>query len=176
MESKHPWAARLGVCVAMLAFAFLGLVVTNISQSGGYEYWKWIVILFALMALWLSWYLRLKKFSISPVTLGHELLHWIGLIATVFLVSRFVELGVFSRFLAGIVVLTLTAQAVFLAGIYIEKTFLFIGIVLGIFAWIVAFTVEYLYLWIAIPVIAAALVGVSMHIWHAHQKSKRPPL
>ena len=103
------------------------------------------------MALWLSWYLRLKKFSISPVTLGHELLHWIGLIATVFLVSRFVELGVFSRFLAGIVVLTLTAQAVFLAGIYIEKTFLFIGIVLGIFAWIVAFAVEYLYLWIALP-------------------------
>ena len=112
-EIKHPWRARLVVGIIMLFLAFLGMVVTDIAKSGGWDYWKWMVIVYALLALWLSWYVRRQKVVISSVTLGHELLHWTGVVATVFMVSYFVHLGTISRFIAGIFDLTIISLGVF---------------------------------------------------------------
>ena len=171
MHPKHPWIARLTVGLAMLVLAFLGVVITDIRTTGGWVYWKWIVPVYALMALWLSWYLRKHEHSLSPVTIWHEALHWLGLIASALLVSYFVHMGILSRFLAGLVVLTLIAQAVFLAGVYIETSFLFIGAVLGIFALLVAFTIQYFYAF-SIPVFLLGGLAVAWFTWHMHRKSK----
>ncbi|HSX26358.1 MAG TPA: hypothetical protein VLE89_05055 [Chlamydiales bacterium] len=172
MEPKHPWKARLIICVVMLVLAFIGLLYANISANGGWDYWKWIVPVYAILALWLSWYLRRHKHSLSPVTLWHEVLHWLALVGSAYLISRFLHLGILSRFLAGLAVLTVIAQAVFIAGIYIESSFIFIGLVLGVFAWLVAMTIEYLYLYIAIPVLVLGIGLVAWHIWKGHKKSK----
>ena len=91
-KTKHPWAARLGVATSMLALAFLGVILTDIKSSGGWEYWKWTVPIYALLAIWLSWYIRRTKETVSPITLGHELLHWAGLLAAVYLVSVYVNM------------------------------------------------------------------------------------
>ena len=172
MENTHPWKARLGVGIAMLLLAFLGMVVTDIHTDGGWGYWEWIVPVYAMLALWLSWFVRRKKETISPITLGHELLHWIGVIAAVFLASYFIKLGVFSRFLAGIVDLLLLSLGVFLAGIYIESTFLLIGLVLGCFAWVSAVIVQYLYA-VMIPVLLGAFLIIGIMIWMSHKKASK---
>ena len=71
MKPKHPWGARLSVGVAMLILAFLGIILTDLRTEGGWGYWKWTVPIYALMALWLSWYERRTKEALSPITLMH---------------------------------------------------------------------------------------------------------
>jgi hypothetical protein len=167
-QPAHPWGARLGVALAMLSLAFLGLILTDVELTGGWNYWKWTVPVYGLMALWLSWYLRRKKSSFSLVTLWHEVLHWFSLIVFVYLISIFLHIGIFSRLLAGLCVVTLLAQSVFLAGLYIERSFLAIGILLGLFAAFAAFLQEYLYA-LSIPII---LVAVGAIAWAIHRSRK----
>jgi hypothetical protein len=66
--------------------------------------------------------------------------------------------------------LTLMALGIFLAGIYIETTFLFVGIALGVFAAVVAFIDEYLYA-ITIPLLLIAAGAIAWIVWHHHRKS-----
>ena len=153
----------------MLTLAFVGLIFTDVRSSGAWNYWRAAVPCYALMALWLSWYLRRKDHSLSPVTLWHELLHWIGLVAAVFLISFYVEQGILGRFEAALATLTLISFAVFAAGVYIETTFLFIGIILGLFGAIVAFLEEYLYA-LSLPVILVGLGLIGWTLWHKHHK------
>lgn len=168
-QGRHPWEARLIVGAIMVILAFFGMVVTDVHSGGGWSYWKWVVPVYALLALWLSWYMRRQqKDVVSPITLGHELLHWVGVIAAVFLVSFFVKLGLASSFLAGIFHLTILSLGVFLAGIYIESTFLFIGLVLGAVAMMSAVVVQYLYA-IIVPFAIGSLIILGLIIWMSHQ-------
>lgn len=169
MFGNHPWRARLSVGLIMLLLSFIGLVVTNIDSSGGWNYWLWVVPVYALLALWLSWYLRRKEHSLSLVSIWHEVLHWAVLGASVVLVSLFVQEGILSRLLAALFVLTLLAQAVFLAGIYIDTTFFAIGVVLGLFAWLVSAAAEYLYA-ISLLVLLIAGGAITWFAWRAHKK------
>ena len=168
MIGNHPWKARVFVGLAMLALSFIGLVVTDIKSSGGWDYWLWVVPVYALLALWLSWYLRKKELSFSLVSIWHEMCHWAILGASVILVSVFVNQGIVGRISAGLFVLTLLSQAVFLAGLYIDTTFLGIGLVLGIFAWLVSTSAEYLYA-ISIPLLFIAAGTLVFFIWRAHK-------
>lgn len=173
MESKHPWKARLGVGITMLLLAFLGMVIVDITKGGGWDYWKWIVPVYAILALWLSWYIRRNATTVSPITLIHEIFHWLGLIAAVFLVSFFADLGIISRFIAGLFDLTLLSLAIFLAGIYIESTFLFIGLFLGALATVSAVVVQYLYA-ILIPLTLGILIIIGISLSVSHKRSKNP--
>ena len=174
MEPKHPWQARLGVGIAMLFLAFLGMIVTDVRATGGWDYWKWMVPVYALLALWLSWYVKRQQQTISPITIWHELLHWVGLVSAIFLVSYLVHLGTFSRFVAGIVHLILLGLALFLAGVYIESMFILIGVVLGLFALLTAVLVQYMYAFV-IPISLAGIFIVVISIWMSHKKFKRMP-
>ena len=158
-KPHHPWQARLIVAGIMLLLAFLGMIVTQIDKNGGWDYWKWVVAIYALLAIWLSWYMKKMIQSEIPFVLLHELLHWGGVIGAVLLVSAYVHLGVMSRYIAGIADLTLVALGIFLAGIYLEKTFLFIGLVLALMAFFSAFITQYLYA-IIIPLMVVAAIGI----------------
>ncbi|MBM3184171.1 MAG: hypothetical protein FJZ64_02570 [Chlamydiae bacterium] len=169
MPPIHPWKARLGVGVIMIVLAFLGMVVTDVRSEGGWDYWKWMVPVYAILALWLSWYVKRKQQTISPITIWHEILHWAGLIAAIFLVSYLVHLGTISRFIAGIFHLILLSLGVFLAGIYIESIFLLIGIILGIFALVTAFLVQYMFS-IVVPLVIGGVLITGISIWISHKK------
>lgn len=169
MAPRHPWKARLGVGIVMLLLAFVGMMVTDTRSAGGWDYWKWMVPVYALLALWLSWYVKREKQTVSPITIWHEILHWFGLISAIFLVSHLVHLGTFSRFVAGIFHLTLLSLALFLAGIYIESVFLLIGVILGVFALLTATLVQYMYSLI-LPIVIAGAFITGLTIWLSHKK------
>jgi hypothetical protein len=148
------------------------MVVTDVRSKGGWDYWKWVVPVYAILALWLSWYMRKQRQVITPITLGHEVLHWLGVIGAVFAVSFFVHLGIISRFIAGIFDLTLLSLGIFIAGIYIESTFLWIGIVLGLFSCLSAMVVQYLYA-ILIPLMVGGVAVLGIILWISHRKMKK---
>lgn len=169
---KHPWMARFSVSLIMLILGFIGMIVADVHRDGSWLYWKWIIPVYAILALWLSWYVRQRSDTLRIVTLWHELLHWLGLIASVFLVSFFVHQGIMSRFVAGLFDLTLLALALFIAGIYIETTFLFVGIALGLFALLASYVVEYFYA-ISLPIALGGIAFLIIYFWITHRKIKK---
>ncbi len=171
MKPKHPWAARLTVGIAMLVLAFLGIVLTDLRTTGGWEYWKWTVPIYAIMALWLSWYERRTKDTVSPITIWHEVLHWFAFFSVIVLIEVYVHMGLLSRSLASLFALTLLSLTIFTIGIYVETTFILIGLVLGIFAAVVAIAIKFLYAF-TIPALILGIVAISYMIWHSHQKTK----
>lgn len=169
MKPKHPWWARLGVGIAMLILAFIGIVITDLHTSGGWEYWKWTIPIYAVMALWLSWYERRTKEALSPITIWHEVLHWFSLFSVIVLIEIYVHMGLLSRSIASLVALTLLSMTIFTIGIYIESTFLLIGIVLGIFAAVVAIAIKFLYAF-TIPALIIGIGIFSFLLWNANKK------
>jgi len=142
---SHPWIARLIVGGLMILLSFVGLVVSDLYTNGAWYYWRIIGPFFALMCVWLSWYLRKKEHSVSLVKIWHEILHWVALVAAVLLISGYVSMGIIGRFQAGLIVLTILAVTTFIAGIYIEKSYLAIGSAMGLIAAGGAFMQEHLY-------------------------------
>lgn len=175
MHPLHPWMARLIVCAIMLVLSFVGLVFTNVKASGAWNFWCWTAPVYALSAIWLSWYLRRRTESRSLLTVWYELLHWVGYITFLFLTSLFVKQGLVGRFEAALFALTLTSFSTFLAGVYIETTFLFIGILLGGFAALVAFVEEYFYAFALMLLLSAGLVFTAWIWWKKRQKKEPPP-
>jgi len=156
VHHPHPWRAKLITGLIMLILAFIGLVIADLSQGGAWDYWRVMVPVFALLSLWLSWYLRKKKHSMTFVKIWHEIIHWLGLLLAVYMVSAFVNIGILTRVQASLMVITLLALTTFIAGIYIEPTFFLVGVMLGLFAAAAGFAEQYLYtIMLPITVIAA---------------------
>ncbi|MDJ0652345.1 MAG: hypothetical protein QNJ27_05005 [Simkaniaceae bacterium] len=153
----HHWKVRLLVAIIMLGLSFIGLVVSDISQNRAWDYWRFMVPVFAVLCFFLSWYLRRRQKITTPTTLWHEMVQWFGLASTVYLISLFVNSGLLGRFEAGLVVLMFLALNIFITGIYVEPTFFVIGILLGFFAAAAAFFAAYIYT-IMLPV----TIGVTM--------------
>jgi hypothetical protein len=174
MQPTHPWKAKLGVGVAMIVLAFLGIAFTDMQATAGWDFWKWIVPVYAILALWLSWYVKRKEQTISPITIWHELFHWTGVIGSIFFISYLVHLGTISRLIAGIFDLILLGLGVFLAGIYIEPALILVGLILWIFAVLTAVLVQYMYP-VFISIAVAGVIIASIAVWISHKKFKRHP-
>lgn len=166
---SQPWKARFIVGLIMISLSFIGLVVTDIWKQGAWNYWRFAAPIYAVLCMWLSWYLRKKQHSISFAKLWHEVFHWIALILAVFLFSIYTEMGLMGRFEAGLAILTLLSLTIFLGGIYIEPSFLIIGVLLGFFSVGAAFMATYLYT-VMLPV---ALGALALIFWLALKK--KPP-
>jgi hypothetical protein len=157
--------ARLIVGLLMLTFAFIGMVITDVYQGGSWDYWKWVVPIYAILALALSLYAK------RHASLLREGAHWFSLIAAIFLISHFSQIGLMSRFLAGIVHLVLVSLTVFLAGLYIEPSFLFIGLCLGLLSFFTAVLSEYIYA-IALPVLIGCALIFAIWTYLSHRKNQ----
>lgn len=168
-QKKHPFKARLFVGILMLVFAFLGVIVTDIWRDGSWNYWRVMSPVFAVLSLWLSWYMRKGGKKLNSATIWHELAQWAGLIGAVYLMSGFVHIGLVSRFEASLQVLVMLALTVFVNGIYTEHSFIVIGLLLGLLAGVIALINQYLFA-ILIPV---AIVGVTALVWMFHRARKK---
>jgi len=170
-KKHHPWKARFFVALTMLVLAFVGLIFSDIRKDGAWSYWRVMAFVFALLCLWLSWYLRRKKRSLSFVKIYHEIFHWISLILAVYLVSVLVRSGIIGRFAASLEVIVLLALTTFIAGIYIEITFIPIGLMLGLFALGAGALAEYLYS-ILLPVTVVVILGILWLSYRLHHPKK----
>jgi len=152
-KTSHPaWKARFTVSVIMLLLAFLGMFFTLIKTDGVWLYWRIVAPIYGALCIGLSLYLRRENLSYSVSTIWHEIVHWIGALLAIFLVSLLVPEFI-SRFQAGLEVLILLGLATFLAGIYTEPTFFVIGITMGLLVLGMSYLGYFLLPLIAIPII-----------------------
>lgn len=165
-KHHHHWKMRLFVAIIMLSLSFIGLVVSDIRANGAWNYWRVMVPIFAFLCLFLSWYLRHKQKIMSVTTIWHELVQWLGLALGVYLINVFVNVGLIGRFEAGLVVLTMLALNTFITGIYVESTFLVIGVLLGLFAAAAALLAAYIY-----TIMLPLTIGVAvLLVWLARKR------
>ena len=172
MMHSHPWRARVIVTLLMVILGFIGLVITDISKVHAWTYWRLMVPVFAILCLGLSWYLRKGQHVVRITTIWHEILHWIGLGLSVYLVDLFVRIGIMGRFEAALMVLTLLSLTTFLAGLYVDVTFVAIGILLGAFVAGAAYLEEYLYS-IFLPITLGAVIVLFLIIHRSHRKHSK---
>lgn len=172
-----PLKLRLVIALVMLVLGFIGVIITDISKTGAWNYWRFLAVVYAVLSLCLSWHLKRKGWRTTLITVWHEIAHWAGLIGAIFVSSYFVQMGLIGRFEVSVMTLLLLALATYLAGIYIESTLIFIGIILGIFALGIAFLDAYFYN-ILLPFAVVAILVYVVFIRHAHKKMKsqeKPP-
>lgn len=169
-QQNDPWKVRLGVGIIILLLAFVGLIYTNLMHDEAWVYWHYITPVFALICIWFTWYMRQKKHIMPPVTIGQELLHWLGLFLSVFFISVLVDLGIVGKFPASLAVLILLGLTIYIAGVYIERTFIAIGVLLWIFTILVALLQVYIF--IAIVPLTIAVAAIIFWIYHRNKTQK----
>ena len=53
-SSGGGWKIRLGVLCAMLVLALAGMGLTQASETGAWEFWLFVVLVYAALGLWRS--------------------------------------------------------------------------------------------------------------------------
>jgi len=165
-KKHHHLRVKLIIGLIILGLAFIGLTLSHIRPNYGWIYWNLTIPIFALLCLFLSWYLRHKSCILPHKTIWHEIVQWVGLSLAVGLIFTFVHLDWMKRFEAGWIILTLLSLNIFITGIYVELTFLIIGIVLGLFTLGAALLIQHLYT-IMLPI---TIVMVILLVWVAKKR------
>ncbi len=138
-----------------------------VKQEQAWNYWRLVACLFAFLSLLLSFLLRQYKEKNPFITIGHEIAHWASLLLAIGALSRIMTVGVLGSFGGSLEALLLISLATFLAGIYIDATFLFLGTLMGCFALVLSYISMYTY-FLFIPVCLVFLLGF---YWFIRKKS-----
>ncbi|MBI3211849.1 MAG: hypothetical protein HYZ47_04100 [Simkania negevensis] len=163
---SHHWKARILVGFLILFLSFIGLVISNLAQEGAWTYWRIMVPFFALLCLGLSWFLRRDRKGLTSLTIWHEVIHWLGLMFAVYLISIFVDTGLMERFVGSLVILTMLGLTIFVLGVYVEAILFLIGLSLGLFALAAALLTTYIYT-VILPITIGVLI---LLVWVARKQ------
>lgn len=169
--SSKRWKARLVVSLIMLALAFVSLIIIGLHKA----YWIFTCVMAgadAVLSIWLVWYVRRTRSNESPFPgkLWHMILHWIGLIAVIYLIAVFINYGVISHTEAGLFALLVLALTLYLAGIYTDTIFMLVGFVLALMAAGTILITTYLWL-VMIPVIVIVALFIFVIVTRDKRKS-----
>ena len=166
MDTSRFKISRVIACI-MLLLGFIGVILTNVKKDGAWTYWQYIVFVFAVLSLAYNLASKGEKWRSALYTFWHELLHWGGLVLCFLILSFMVKIGIISRFIASLEILMLLALTTYLIGVYFDKIFIGIGIVLGLFAAGLALFEQYLYI-IVIPLV---IIAIGILVWLSRPKN-----
>ena len=170
-EQKSHWKLRLGTCILLIALSLVGMIITDFKPDASLTYWNIMIPVFALLCLWLSYVDYHDERRFIGMTLWHELLHWAATLAAVYMVASFVHAGIVSNITAGLIVLLILSLSTFLAGIYIDSTFMLIGLMLGLFTVTAVMFFTYLIL-VTIPICVAVIILLLYLHWRSTKKKE----
>jgi hypothetical protein len=165
---RHYWKIHALIALALILISFIGVLITNFIPSAAWKYWNISIPIFALLCIGLNWADN-QSHSLAFKLLLQEVLHWSGVLLTIYLVSIFVHYGLISNIDAGLFVLTLLALGTFMAGIYLNKTFYIISVIQALFVCSMIFFIKYLII-ISIILIFAFFILI---VWRSRHTKKQ---
>lgn len=165
---KSRWKARFFVTVVMLLMAFFSVILIDFHSLHYWFYSQVMCVVYAVLSIWLSWYVNRGKKQFDVVTARHQVFHWLGFLLAIYLIDLFVHSGIMNTLSASVVTLTILAFSVYLIGVYSDVTFIFISIMLGVFSYSLTYVQAYLSV-IMIPVILIAAIIIFFIIHHQRQ-------
>jgi hypothetical protein len=155
--SGAGWKIRLSVLCAMLALALAGMGFTQASESGSWEFWLVIVLVYAALGLWRS--LRSAKQSGESVgkRIVRDLSHWGILLVFLFVLLMLERREIVNRNSASYFALMMLALTCCLAGVHVDSLLVVLGIVLMIMSVAMALLEQYsVVLWLIMIVVAGS--------------------
>lgn len=154
----HYWKVRLGISFVMLALAFVSLLIFSIHKTA---YWVFNCLMAAIDAiLCMAWvgYIKYQKEDFFLANLWHMILHWLGLMVVLYILSILVHQQVVSKELGGLFVLLSLGLTLYLAGIYADLIFIPVGFVLALLAFSTLFRTFYLWLTVLLAIAIIAII------------------
>ena len=140
--------------LALLVLVVIGVGISYFLPDKSYRYWVAMVPIFGIACTSSEWS-RLRRQNLGIwKTVRNQLIHWFGVLVSVYLVHMLLNIQLLTKQNAGLVVLLVLALGTFLAGLQLGWRLY----VLGAFLWIILVMAAYLQgsLWVMI------LIGVVM--------------
>ncbi len=147
-----------GSLVALVALSFVGFVVSAFSTKGGLQYWLFVAPLFAVVSIYAAWSRGRKRGQSASEILKLQILHWLVLPISVFLIYRLELSGRLDAGDAGVVALLAIAITTFLAGVHFDWRLGLVGVALGVGAFGAALVEEYFWLIGMLALVAGGVV------------------
>ena len=130
--SGTSWKVRLGVLCVMLILALVGMGMTQASETGAWEYWLFVVCVYAGLGLWRSARSANKSGRSIWKSVGRELAHWGTLICFLAVLLLLERREIVNRASASYFALMLLSLSCCMAGVHIDWMLLVVGVVLTI--------------------------------------------
>jgi hypothetical protein len=171
----YRWRERVITDCVMLLLSLVGVGITDWAPKNAWQYWSYLVPVFGIICIVEMWRARRPdERHIHMAMLRRQILHWLGLMACIYLVFTFVRMGRVSAENAGLVNLMMLALTMFLEGVHFDWMYLVVGLVLGVFAASAAYLEQYILFWM-LPVAAAAAIIIAWRwkLYPMMQEKKR---
>lgn len=155
------------VYVVLLVFSFFGIAISDFSPQYSLWYWLAMVPIFGAVSIYNEWHLARLKGETRKKIIGKQLMHWLALAMTLYLVHMLQDTGRINMANAGLVALLALALTTFLAGVHFNWRYGVFGIVLGSTVAVAAILEEFFWI-MFLPVLIAGLVTI---LWKRRESS-----
>ncbi len=175
LQDPHGWFHRIfireAILSSLLVLCFIGVAYTNFASSQSYNYWLWMIPVFAVAAIVSEWS-RYRRHEIDGFHfLRQQLLHWGATfiaIKTIFLLH---DIGRLDNDATALTLMATLSLSTFLAGVYIGWRFLVLGLFMTLATWLVAWLEAWI--WVLIPVgIALVALGIAVSVHEFRKLAK----
>jgi general stress protein CsbA len=159
-RSSTSFKIQLGVLCGMLALALGGMGMSQASEGGAWEYWLFVVAVYASLGLWRA--ARQAKQAGEPVQkrIAREIAHWavlLGFLAVLLMLER---REIIDRQSAADSALLLLALSCCLAGVHFDWQMMIVGVVLTVMMVAMATLEQYaIVLWIVMILVVIGAAG-----------------
>lgn len=151
------------IFIILLALSAIGTGVTNVWPVKSFWYWAVMVLIFGASSIYIGWSKARKRGEGVTRIIRIQLLHWIGLLATVILVYYlFTNTNRIDSNQLALITLIALALTTYLAGVHFDWRFMVIGIILGAVVAFVGFMEQYIWI-VIIPIVIA--MGIIIFRW-----------
>ena len=154
--NKH-WKLQFYVLCGMLFLALVGMGLTQAMDNGVWEYWLFVVVVYAALGFWRS--VGKAKQDGRPVKplVGRELAHWMILLAFMGVVLLLERKEIINRDSASYVAMMLLGLGCCLAGVHFDWMLTIVGFVLAVMTISLATLEQYtVVVWVIMILVVAA--------------------
>jgi hypothetical protein len=159
-RSSSIWTLAL---IGMILLALIGVGLTTARSSIAFRYWVLLVPIYGLLSIGAAWFQDQDGSRWTMVS--RQALHWGAVVAAVGLDFYLRETGGETTGTTGLSSLLLLALGSFLSGIYFDRRFMALGLLLGLAVVIMAKIDQYNWLIFAAGILLAAAFAAYHYFW-----------
>ncbi len=147
----------LSIGAAMLVLAFIGVAASDVTSGGSQTYWFFLAIAFGLLCMVLDWIHEAPGTAWANPLL-RTALHWFGVLAAMELVHVFIASGRLTNADTGLLNGLILSLGTFTTGVHTNWRLVVIGAALGLGTAAVAYVEQYLWILLALALLALAAI------------------
>lgn len=158
---QSSWKSALGVAIAMVVLALLGVGLSTTNPSAARTYWVSLVPIYAALCVAVAWTRSRQGGSFTWTLVLRQVLHWLVIAVALGLDFYVRGTGQEASTASGLTALLLLSVGCFLAGVHLEWLFAVVGLLLAFTLVCVAKADQYMWvIFLAGGIAIVAMIGV----------------